>query len=316
MISIHHSNFKNYVDLHAESIDNFCTERKKIFKKSLLDMYVHRYFAPVVTNLRELLAASPEKLSRIVAHFESSTAYKKGKIREHLNLTTLYRYFTSQLVFSDNTQHTDYNSTYLASKLDIVTCPYCNEQYNYSFKYKKQSDKIRRTFDWDHIYSQVNYPFLAISYFNLVPACKVCNFIKLDQDEDYFNPHSYVNVDDVYFFDLKPLGPGFISDVTKIELNVVFKKVKEKTAIKNTMEVVGQLNRMRCHRQLIRDILNKKRIYSNAYLRNLKNQVGILRTLSDFEIKQTLFGVVFDHRGYYKRSFSKLTADILKGTKF
>ena len=172
---------------------------------------------------------------------------------------------------------------------------------------------MRRNYDWDHLFPKRYYPFLAISYFNLVPACKVCNFFKLDQNEEYFNPHSNLDFDSAYRYDIKPISPGFISNAKYIQLNIIFTKNVIGKSLKANAIVVGQLERYRCHKELIKDILNKKRIYKNAYVVNLRRQIRILRTVSPIEIKKTIFGVYFDYKDFHRRPFSKLTSDILRG---
>lgn len=77
----------------------------------------------------------------------------------------------------------------------------------------------------------------------------------------------------------------------------------------------GLLGRFRWHKELIRDIKNKKRIYNSVYLTSLANQVGSVSLPAEIELKKLLFGVYFSHEDYYKRPFSKLTNDILKNRK-
>ncbi|OFY17729.1 MAG: hypothetical protein A2W98_08485 [Bacteroidetes bacterium GWF2_33_38] len=312
MITVHYSNYKSFLDIHSDAIIGYCDNH---FNKctTQLNNYVNTHFGSIITDFESLIKASPETLKEIKEYFDKLTIKEKKKIRNDLNLKTLYGYFVrGGIYFSSNKITEKYNSKYLANKIDIFTCPYCNENYTYSFEYKKRGNQIRRTFDWDHIYSKKDYPFFAISFFNLVPACKVCNQIKLDQNKKYFNPHLSVNVDDVYFYDINPIDAGFISDTSKLQLNIIFKDVKYKDEIKETISVVAQLNRFRCHKELIKDILNKKRIYTDTYLAKLKNQNPILKAISIGELKKTIYGVYFDHKDYYKRPFSKLTSDILK----
>lgn len=64
----------------------------------------------------------------------------------------------------------------ILKKLDIQTCPYCNRQYIITLRDKK----VRPQFD--HYYSKSDYPYLALSIFNLIPCCSICNMAKSDLD--------------------------------------------------------------------------------------------------------------------------------------
>lgn len=313
MISVHYSNYKSFVDLHCESIIGYCDSRKRIFKKTRLDAAVSLHLGTIIPDFDSLLRASPEKLKEIKNFYNGLTQAQKDAIDSDLDVRTLYDYFTANHTYFNNTaKGINYHSKYLSENLDVFTCPYCNENYTYAFKYHKAGGTVRRSYDWDHIYSQDQYPFLAISFFNLVPSCKVCNQIKLNQDEDYYNPHLSIEIDNVYFYDLDPLDPGFISDLSKINIQVVYRNVPYKDEIKTSISVVALWERYNLHKELVKDILNKKRIYTNTYLTALKTQITFLNSIDILEIKKTIFGTTFDSKEYYRRPFSKLTSDMLR----
>lgn len=312
MITVHFSNYKSFLDLHVESILGYCDDRKTKFRKSKLDLLVKNHFGKIVDDFKALIRASPEELRQIKLLFDSFSNNKKNEIKKQLGLKSLYNYFVQNKGhFNTNGAGIDYNSTYLASKLNAFTCPYCNENYTYSFHYEDEDHKLRRTYDWDHIYPKMHYPFLAISFFNLVPSCKVCNLIKSDKNKEYYNPHLPFNMDDFYFFDIDPIGAGFITDITKIKLNLVLKTSQYKKEVKETIAVIGLLERYNCHKDLLKHILNKKRIYTAEYITKLFTQVPGLTTLSVSDARTMLFGIYFNYSEYYKAPFSKLTNDIL-----
>jgi len=65
----------------------------------------------------------------------------------------------------------NYTTNYIFEHLKINVCPYCNENYTYYF-----TNNGKRNYDFDHFFSQDDYPILAVSFYNWVPSCKVCNF--------------------------------------------------------------------------------------------------------------------------------------------
>lgn len=59
----------------------------------------------------------------------------------------------------------------LMNDIGIRTCPYCNR--NYITRYGINGSKS--TADLDHFYQKAQYPLFALSLFNFVPSCPVCN---------------------------------------------------------------------------------------------------------------------------------------------
>ena len=64
-----------------------------------------------------------------------------------------------------------------AEELKLYTCHYCDIAYINSFDYHdpREGWKKKSHFDLDHVIEKSSYPFLALSLFNLVPSCPVCN---------------------------------------------------------------------------------------------------------------------------------------------
>lgn len=313
MISLHYSNYKSYLDIHVEAILEYCNlPATRVYRTSKLDGLVQLYFSAVITDFESLLRATPATLFKIKELFDSLSTADQEDIQDAFRVTTLYDYFIKDK-FYNTRLGLNYGSIYLSDKLDVFTCPYCNENFIYYFNYRNGTSTIRRTFDWDHIYSQNDYPFLAISFFNLTPCCKVCNQIKLDQNLKYFNPHIDLDVNTVFSFHLNPIGAGFITDIKKIQLQILYKKRNFKDEIKITADAVGLLSRMQCHKEIIKDVLNKQRMYPSPYLQSVAGQMASLYTgVQPAQLKRTLYGTHFNHQDYFKRPFSKLTDDILK----
>lgn len=72
----------------------------------------------------------------------------------------------------------------LLTSLDIKVCPYCQRNYITSYALEEsEKNKIEKTTaDLDHFYPKADYPFLALSLYNFIPSCSVCNSrMKLDK---------------------------------------------------------------------------------------------------------------------------------------
>lgn len=69
---------------------------------------------------------------------------------------------------------------------EVKFCPYCWKIPLIS--YKNKYDKLKRTFDIDHIFPKEKFPHLTYNFYNLIPVCKICNNLKNNKNIlDYNN---------------------------------------------------------------------------------------------------------------------------------
>jgi len=93
----------------------------------------------------------------------------------------------------------------LARRLNVKTCPYCNQHYtlyvsnDLQKEYEKKGDG-QALFQFDHFIDKDDHPYFSMSLYNLVPSCESCNHnksqavfdVKLNPYEG--NVHSYYSV--------------------------------------------------------------------------------------------------------------------------
>ena len=91
---------------------------------------------------------------------------------EKLNISE--EYLPNQLFCYKKLQtgNKDWNRHKLLSLIGIEVCPYC--QRNYISSYEENNDE-KTTADLDHFYPKSLYPFLALSLYNFIPSCQICN---------------------------------------------------------------------------------------------------------------------------------------------
>lgn len=70
----------------------------------------------------------------------------------------------------------------MVNRLGIRTCPYCNRGFIGVTRGLLMGVQL------DHLHSKSKYPFFAVSLFNLIPCCGICNKIKLDRQSDIVSP--------------------------------------------------------------------------------------------------------------------------------
>lgn len=85
---------------------------------------------------------------------------------------------------------------WLQRQLGVKVCPYCNRMYTTTLF---GEDKIRP--DFDHFYPKSKYPYLAVSLFNLIPSCSMCNKRKGDKAEVICQDKEGKNLGIIYPYD-------------------------------------------------------------------------------------------------------------------
>ena len=87
-----------------------------------------------------------------------------------------------------------WNRHRLLSLMGIEVCPYCQRNYTSSYeenndnKPEENNDK-KTTATLDHFYPKADYPFLALSLYNFIPSCYVCNTVFKNGKEVQIYPY-------------------------------------------------------------------------------------------------------------------------------
>ena len=95
---------------------------------------------------------------------------------------------------------------WLQKQLDVKVCPFCNRIYTTTLFNRS----VRPAFD--HFYPKSIYPYLAVSLFNLIPICDICNKAKSDHAEIYRKKqiiYPYDESFDDYIDEGKPVHASF-----------------------------------------------------------------------------------------------------------
>lgn len=279
-----------YYDLMIVKIINALKETKL---NASLEKYLtgHEY-----KHLREILTSKPTRLLEI--HNEVST------LIENENMSSIFNYTT----WISNSKETSY---YLAAKVNSNTCTYCNRIYTLTVIPKGKSHKngiIRPQFD--HWFSKSKYPVLALSYYNLIPCCPICNSsIKGIKDFElgkYIHP--YIKETDnrekfTFTFDVRSATEN------NIRINVTDKDSKTY----RTLEELKIEEIYNAHSNLeLRDLLDLKYKYSENYLNDLFSNTFKKLKVSKSEAYRMVFGVESNEADFHKRPFSKFKKDILE----
>ena len=230
-----------------------------------------------------------------------------GRIKEKFG--KLYKKFTRRKL-----------GTQWAEKVGVKICPYCNRNYIFTLK----GSNVRP--QYDHYFPKSLYPYLALSMYNLIPCCAICNGAKHDFDtydstnleENFLYPYrdsygklfnfriddgnnisSWLGMADEYKLIIAPAS-GVPLSLLKRQLNAA-KKL-------NLIELYNK------HSDFVRDVIRTAYIYNDEYYQSLLDSYPSLFS-SVSEAKNFVYLNYIDEPDWDKRILAKLTHDIIEECK-
>ena len=198
----------------------------------------------------------------------------------------------------------------ILDELDILVCPYCNREYIFKFE-DTLKDEARVIATLDHYYDKDTYPFLAVSLYNLIPSCHICNS-KFKHNKNFYEiKHLHPYMDDFdslvkFKLEINDVSFYYKEDGFRIKLDTNDKKAQ------NSIETFRLDSVYKKHKNIALEIIKRNVIYNDDYIDELiKKYEGTL-----FNSKDELIGLIhcnhIDKKDINKRPLSKLTKDILE----
>ena len=194
-------------------------------------------------------------------------------------------------------------SKFFEENVEVHTCYYCNIDFINTFK---NQGETKNAFTLDHVLEKADYPFFALSLYNLVPSCYVCNS-KVKDSKIPFDNFSPTNKN--FDFDEKVKFKSFITNENlQIENEQDFNmKLIENYSNKydKYIESLNLNSRYDYHKYKVLEMINKRRDYPDSRIKEL----SVLTQKTEEDVKQDLFGTYL-HNDLHKKPFSKLIKDI------
>lgn len=217
----------------------------------------------------------------------------------------------------------------ISSELGYNTCPYCNRTYIHTIIDKYKKGIIRPTFD--HFFSQIDHPLLALSFYNLIPSCYYCNSsLKGDKVMElgtHLHPYLEGFENDIRFHilikDIKPdkSHPDNYHLFLKTELEDFHPKFHKtffnRSPVRN--EHRGNINLFKlneiynAHKDIVGELIVKCDSLSIDYAHSLKGFFPLLKT-NKAEFYRFYFGNYFHEKDFHKRPLAKMSKDIISKT--
>lgn len=197
----------------------------------------------------------------------------------------------------------DYN---LAQNLNIKTCTYCNRIYTNTMK--KANDRRLMRPQFDHWFPKSKFPLLALSFYNLIPSCAVCNSSAKSDTIFSLNTHlhPYIDKDITSRFSF---SYDHFKGQNKFKVKAKFNNYGDRKAYK-TITDLNLKSMYNAHISELKDLIQTKKAYSESYLKNMKRAYPKAK-LTDQEIYRLAFGTELNENDFSDRPFSKFNKDIL-----
>ncbi|WP_455821541.1 HNH endonuclease [Clostridium butyricum] len=201
-----------------------------------------------------------------------------------------------------------WNSYLFVYASDIRTCPYCNRQY--ITPVLTSSGKMRATLD--HFLPKNRYPYFSMSLYNLVPACYNCNSSlkgRKDFDINDINPYSE-SIDDYIKFE---------ADMRlnyRIRLNIMHKKICKYKEVDKYISMFKLKEQYNYHTNQVEELLLKRYMYSDKYIKDIKEKILNKFNISEKDIKEKIIGYTEDKTKINDEPLSKFRRDIVEQLGF
>lgn len=283
-----------------EHIEGLLKRTKDKLYCSSLPQYLKKY---IDGNLSNILTANPENLIEINTGFYSIIRGKNKKINSAVRRIFDYSSFINK--------KQEYNSYSLADNLQINTCPNCNRQYIITVNSNKVEGQLTRP-DFDHYFPKSKYPLLSLSFYNLIPSCKICNSTFKGDKETDIKRHIHPYFDSIineFSFDYKLSSKG-LYNCESISIN--YENPISKDKIENTFKMFRIEETYNAHKFIVSQILQLKNSLNDDYLKILTQKTYTGIAWSPEDAYKIGFGVNYKDDELYEHPFSKLKKDILK----
>lgn len=213
-----------------------------------------------------------------------------------------------------------------AEELNISVCPYCELSY---VSIINRAYKQYRTFDLDHFFCKSDCPITALSLFNFVPSCQICNQ-KMKHNSNLFEKEtrkagkikfeldSTVGVE--RWRKVSPTNPEEYKFDEKVHIRYVPRTEESKPSIffacdcgeedyQEVIKLFGLNERYSFHYKEAERIINLKKRYPDSHIRKMVEYFNSKDILLTFEqIREDIHGIKF--RKECNRIMAKMYKDI------
>ena len=292
---------KNWLDDKEKNLENIyqtLIQKDKDFKAVFENI-----------KLKALITSNPNELKNIVEQVEKNIK----RINNPTKISDLKN--TIKDIFKYDGKFQPKVASFFEEHLNPRTCYYCDIDYINVYEQQEKNKKdFRNKFTLDHFIDKGDYPYLALSLFNLVPSCYVCNSkiknsVKFYTNEKLKHTNPFL---ETFNFHEKVKFKLFLDNSCKN----LYIKSKENIDIPlkenytnqydKYIEIFKLNERYKVHKDIVFEMIQKAELYPESRLRELQDLTGIPFQ----QIKKDIFNLIDENEDLSKQPFSKLIKDI------
>lgn len=300
MVPIKLINGHQLAEAHAKNVLLFYTRHYKGVDESKINKWLKSNLNKDL-NFKDVLTAKPKVLKELIAEYikRGHPPYNESVKR----IKTVYKYFrtpSKEMPFL-KADDSFYNGFQFATAINMTVCPYCNRNYIVNVPQIGMA-----TCQLDHFHDKAAYPFLALSFYNLIPTCGTCNFIKKDSKVELCNLYDEdLQEKKLMNFGVSIKGSNYLDDpmelIPEFNCDVIFKN--------NFYEL--KLDKLYLqHIDLMQEIVKKRHLYNSDYIDQLFTAFEGKLFKTREQLLDFLLGNFIEEAQLHLRPFSKLTKDI------
>ncbi|MDO4692219.1 MAG: hypothetical protein Q4A64_05025 [Porphyromonadaceae bacterium] len=324
MIKINHDNKEELAKEFAErimtSVQN-SNHYKEWSKKQEVRRHINQLNERVEAIYKSPQASYEEAIKALKDLLPNHQVNKKYRIKiggKHKKITISDVYFNYEII--NNNVPNDHSlegrmshAIWLTEKLGVTVCPYCNRDYIFTRDIKGGSGRCHL----DHHIPQTKEPFLALSFYNLIPSCGVCNVLK-KKEKFSMDPHEEGLTERGYHFFFKNIIGNILSnadiriDEAKEGLLLEFNgSISMDPDLTQQIERLDILPMYAQHTAEAKELIFKARAYQEDYYESLIESFGGMG-LDEGGMHRMIFGDYPDPEDFGKRPLAKFTYDLLQ----
>lgn len=273
---------------------------KKILKSKHKKIYKKLYIKGKVNHIEvtNLLLADKATLEEYIKEFGDYSGSKKDA---DILLKYVFKYenYSKRMVVGE-----------ILRKMNMSVCPYCNRQYIFTLAKGKVRPQL------DHYFPKSSYPYLALSLYNMVPSCSICNMAKSALDT-IKTPILYPFNDEMgseMFFEIRrKKNSNYVRIIqglsNEFSIGINTDNATKKILALNQMDKLHLNELYNEHKDYVRDIIRSKQVNTPDRIKELLRMFPMLFD-SDEDVKNLMYMQNIQKDAWGNRPLSKLTHDI------
>lgn len=275
----------------------------------------------IKSKLKSIIISTPKGLEVLINDYTANGFQLRifdpalGKNGELTNIGKVIRDIFNYKSFRQSKK-----AIWFADSLSIKSCTTCNSQYTLK---TDQVSRIKLLFHLDHYFPKSVYPYLSLSYYNLIPCCASCNMSKSNKPFTLKeNIHPYIeSFHDIAKFKLEESSlADFLIDPNKNENKINYSVEIRSKYFKNKVfetKLENYLREFRINEQYkqFKDIAAETYLKTRYYHKKRRNELREFFhdssiNIDDELIRRFILGNYHQDKDLLRRPLAKFMRDL------